>query len=69
MPPSVEIHRSPFTLIFTVWGVLEEKVMDDLARLIHYPDTNSYLLMIEPRVAQLVELDFPKNIVSSAKSR
>lgn len=69
MPPSVEIHRSPFTLIFTVWGVLEEKVMDDLARLIHCPDANSYLLMIETNAAQLVELDFPNNIVSSAKSR
>ncbi|KAF8045218.1 hypothetical protein N665_5389s0001, partial [Sinapis alba] len=65
---TIKVNKSRFRLP-KCSGVFREKVMEDLVRLISWPDASSYLLRITIKVLQQSFLILMKNIVSSAKRR
>ena len=69
MPPSCPVPRADLTFCFVLGSVLEEKVIADLLRLMHWPEASSYLCKIDTRASQLARSERQKNMVSSAKRR
>ena len=68
-PPSLWIWSFSLMIVLKAYGVLAEKITEDLLAFIVWPEASSYYLSISPNASLLSLVALTKNIVSSAKRR